>query len=289
MESVLSLKDSVYQQNSEEELASLKTKYNQQKQENLIIQQKLDLSRKNTVIYGGITFSFFGVVIAGLLFYNYRRKQRMLVESVKEEETRKRQAAIQEAAENERKRISADLHDNLGAYASAISANADDLMADDTATESLVHNIKSNADAILNSLNETIWVLNKAEINLTSLCDRFKTYVARIRSSYPDMFLNINENITEDRRLSPEAALNMLRIMQEAFHNAIKHSKGDCITVDISGGAKIEIIISDNGQGIVNTFNMNGHGIQNMEKRAKANGWQLSIVNGNGTRVKLST
>ncbi|WP_162944508.1 tetratricopeptide repeat-containing sensor histidine kinase [Flavisolibacter nicotianae] len=291
MENVLSLKDSVYQQNSEEELVGLKARYNQQKQENLIIQQKLDLSRQNTVIYGGVTVGFFGIVIAGILFSNYRRRQRRIVEQLKEEEARNVQQAILTAEENERKRISADLHDNLGAYASAISANADDLMlTGDPGTSTLVSNIKNNADDILNSLNETIWVLNKTEIFLSSLCDRFKTYVARIRDSYPDMLLNINETILQDICLSPEAALNMLRIMQEAFHNAIKHSKGDSITVEITGGPAIEVSIADNGQGMVQTVNLTGHGIKNMQRRARANGWTLTLERGevSGTIVKLS-
>lgn len=291
MESVLSLKDSVYQQNSEEELVGLKARYSQQKQENLIIQQKLDLSRQNTVIYGGITVAFFGMVIAGILFYNYRRKQSRIVEGLKEEEARNVRQAILTAEENERRRISADLHDNLGAYASAISANADDLMsAVDPATATIIYHIKNNADDILNSLNETIWVLNKTEIHLTSVCDRFKTYVARLRGSYPDIQLTINENVAEDSLLSPEAALNLLRIMQEAFHNAIKHSKGDCITVEISSGHTVEVSVADNGQGMVPVQNMPGHGIRNMQRRARANGWTLTLERGevSGTVVKLS-
>jgi signal transduction histidine kinase len=196
-----------------------------------------------------------------------------------------------EAQEAERRRISADLHDNLGAYATAISANVDDLLvANETGNKTIYHNIKSNADDILNSLNETIWVLNKTEIHLTNLCDRFKSYVTKISDSYPDILVNIHETITENTLLSPEATLNLLRIMQEAFHNAIRHSKGTCITVEIKGGTQVEISITDNGIGLGYVRKAGGHGLSNMEKRAKANGWQLTLKSekGNGTVVKLT-
>jgi len=292
LEKVLSLKDSVYELNSEKAIAEIRTRYNQQKQENLIIQQKLAINRKNSVIFGALIIVFFGIVIAIIVFNNYKKKQKLVVENIKAEEKRKAQQAVKLAEENERKRISADLHDNLGAYASAISSNVDDLVSDNGAVnDSAIVSIKNNVDDIINSLSETIWVLNKTEIYITSISDRFKTYVSKIRDAYPDISININENITNNTTLSPEAALNMLRIMQEAFHNAIKHSKGDCITVDIVSNNKIEVSIIDNGEGIMNIINSPGNGLGNMQKRAKANGWNLKVkkLQPKGTAVELFT
>ena len=290
LEKVLSLKDSVYQLNTEEALVEIKNKYYQQKQENLIIQQKLSLNRKNSALFGAFIIVFFGIIISLIVFSNYKRKQKLIVANIKEEETRKAHQAIMAAEENERKRISADLHDNLGAYASAISSNVDDMFnAKGRVSLSLINNIKSNADDIMNSLSETIWVLNKTEIHITSVSDRFKNYVARIRDAYPEISINLNENIKRNPTLSPEIALNMLRIMQEAFHNAIKHSKGDCITVEITSDTRIEISITDNGEGIMNNTRGDGNGISNMQKRARANGWKFEVKNiePRGTAVEL--
>jgi signal transduction histidine kinase len=292
IEKVLSLKDSVYQLNSEVELAEIRTRYNQQKQENIIIQQQLALNRKNTVLYVAFITVFFAVILTLLLFNNYKRKQRSIVEKIKEEEKRKAKQAVRAAEENERRRISADLHDNLGAYASAISANVDDLVTEyGSINDSAIINIKNNADDIINSLSETIWVLNKTEILITSISDRFKIYVSKIRDAYPEFSININENIITNTTLSPEASLNLLRIMQEAFHNAIKHSRGDSITVEIISDSKIEISIMDNGKGFTNKMGHDGNGIRNMQQRAKANGWYLKIkrLKPTGTAVELGS
>jgi signal transduction histidine kinase len=289
LENVLALKDSVYQLNTEKALVQIRAQYNHEKQENLIIQQKLDINRKNTALLIAIITVIFGTILSLLLFANYKRRQKQVVNNIKLEEKLKAEKAIIAAQENERRRISADLHDNLGAYASAISSNVDDLVSS-TANfdESVLENIKSNASDIMNSLRETIWVLNKSAIQITNVSDRFKNYMSRITEAYPGLTLNINEHIEDNKRLAPEAALNLLRILQEAFHNAIKHSKGDCITVDIVSNDGIEITVTDNGEGITD-ITINGNGISNMKKRAKANGWILHVKNGQpkGTVVEL--
>jgi signal transduction histidine kinase len=76
--------------------------------------------------------------------------------------------------------------------------------------------------------------------------------------------------------------------MQEAIHNAIKHSTGNCITVEISSHTRIEISVIDNGEGITCNI-VDGNGISNMKKRAKANGWHLEVKNvePKGTMVEL--
>jgi signal transduction histidine kinase len=51
------------------------------------------------------------------------------------------------------------------------------------------------------------------------------------------------------------------------------------------------ISIIDNGEGIINKKSIDGNGISNMHKRAKANGWNLifKTCEPKGTAVELST
>ena len=79
--------------------------------------------------------------------------------------------------------------------------------------------------------------------------------------------------------------------MQEALNNAIKHSKGTTITVEINCIEKLSITIIDNGEGIrASDSKHDSYGLKNMQSRATANGWQLTIKNGvhSGTRVMLN-
>jgi len=291
LEKIIVLKDSVYTTNSAEALAEMQTKYELQKKENLIIRQQIDISRQSYLFYGLLLLLFFAGIVAILLFKDYRRKQQMKATLLVEQEKRTTQEAILKAEENERRRIAADLHDNMGAYASAISANVDDLMLSNSHVDnSVLRSMKNNAAEIMLNLRDTIWVLNKEAIYLTGISDRFKNYIQKISSAYPGISIEIKETIVNNISISPENALNMLRIMQEAFHNAIKHSKCTNITIRITSNEKLQVEIIDNGTGIgIHQKSIAGNGLQNMQMRAKANGWQLTVGDAKptGTLIEL--
>lgn len=292
MEQVAALKDTVYAANSAEAMTEMEARYNLQKRENIIIKQKLDLVSKNYQLFGSLILLVLLLALAILLFKNYQARQKVLLISIQEEEKRKAHKAVVSAEENERKRIAADLHDNMGAYAAAISSNIDILMMKNPQSDvDLMESIKGNASDIMGNLRDTIWILNSDSIMLTAVSDRFKNYVNKLSNSFRHVSIDINEEIENNPVLSPEVALNTLRIMQEALNNALKHSNGNVIIVDIRCIDKLIITIIDNGQGIpINASKQDSCGIKNMQNRAKANGWQLSIKKGvhSGTEVVLN-
>jgi signal transduction histidine kinase len=290
LERIISLKDSVYQSNSAEALAEMQAKYELQRKENIIIQQKLSLVKKSYWMYGSLLLLGFGAMISYVLFRSYRRRQKLKLELMMQEEKRLGSEAIIRAEENERKRIAADLHDNMGAYASAISANLDDLMINHDGDQSMLLGMKRNVGDIMVNLRDTIWVLNREAILITGVSDRFKSYVQKIGRSYDGISIEIKEKITNNISFSPERALNMLRIMQEAFHNAIKHSRCTEIVIEIISEEVVTVRIGDNGIGIdVSATNVFGDGLHNMRRRAKANGWKLVVKNliPEGTEIEL--
>ena len=290
LEEIIAIKDSVYQLNSAEALAEMQAKYDLQRKENVIIQQKLNIVSKNSLLYGSLCLILFGAIISLLLFRDYRRKQRIVFQSMQEEEKHKAQQAVLTAEEKERKRIAADLHDNMGAYASAIAANVDDMMMEHPAEDNtILYRMKTNATEIMTNLRDTIWVLNKDAISITGISDRFKNYIVKIIQSYPAISTDVKENIVNDILLSPENALNMLRIMQEAFHNAIKHSGCTNITIEITSDECVQLRIVDDGRGFILQKDNLGNGLKNIQQRAKANGWQLKIESmvARGTSIEL--
>jgi signal transduction histidine kinase len=98
--------------NSAEAMSELKTKYEVQKKENTIILQQLALVKKDYFIYSSILFLVLVVLVIYFAFRNYKKREKL-----------KAQLSIASAEESERKRIAADLHDNLGAYAASIASN----------------------------------------------------------------------------------------------------------------------------------------------------------------------
>jgi signal transduction histidine kinase len=90
--------------------------------------------------------------------------------------------------------------------------------------------------------------------------------------------------------LTPQSVLHVLRILQEAFTNVLKHARAKHIRVATEVGAGcVSIEVSDNGHGFDGTPPVHCHGLDNMRRRAKAIGGELRIVqSAAGTTLSLS-
>ncbi len=69
-----------------------------------------------------------------------------------------------------------------------------------------------------------------------------------------------------------EQALHLMRILQEAITNVVKHANAteiilSCESLDYEGNTGIAIQVIDNGVGSVNQQSPSGYGIKNMQRR----------------------
>ncbi|MDQ2719983.1 MAG: hypothetical protein M3Z26_09545 [Bacteroidota bacterium] len=185
---------------------------------------------------------------------------------------------LQHEIQQERERISRDLHDNLGAYAAAIASNVAGIRSSGDGNNPIIlTQLKNNSQSIINQLNDTIWALNKEAISLTAVSDRLKIFLQKIQPNHPCINISIEEKIVNDQEISPASALHLFRIMQEGVNNALKHSEGNCIKILIESGEDWKISIMDNGKGMKNqtTKTDGGNGLKNIKTRAKQSGWQI--------------
>ncbi len=192
--------------------------------------------------------------------------------------------------QKERERISKDLHDNIGAQATALFYGIEGLEKE-AKTEKLI-NLKETTQDMMDGLRETIWALGKGSINITSLSDRFKLFMKKIGKHYPYIQLTVQENITIDKTLTAEQGLHVLRILQEALNNAIKHADAKNIFFIVDSNKNISIKIKDDGKGLGKKTTSNfsdGNGMINMKERAAIAGFQLNINSNNneGTIIDL--
>ena len=279
LKKIITLKDSLYKKNSAEALAEIEGKYEVQKKENIIVTQRLALVKKNYLLFSSLLLLLLLTTSALLLFRIYRKKQKMKLSFMMQEEKRLSSEAITRAEEKERKRIAADLHDNMGAYATAIIANVDDMIVNKkTDTDSAFTTLKTNAIELMSNLRDTIWASYKEKIFLTGISDRFKNYIKKIMPAYPHIKVEISEVISNDIPFPAIQALNIFRILQEACTNALKHSGASLIEVVFESDTILKLSVKDNGTGItdINYLN-NGNGIKNMKLRASESGLYLFV------------
>ena len=279
LKDIIVLKDTVYQKNSAIALAEMQAKFNVQKKENLIILQQLHLTRQQYIFYGLLLLLLFITIIGWLLFKAYRRKHAIKMQQMQEQEKLLSLKAVTEAEEAERKRIAADLHDNLGAYAASIASNIDHLSITETNTRTQValQQLKNNSQSIVSQLGDTIWALKKDALSLTAISDRIKIVIQRMQNNYPEVTFDVDENIETDHLLSPSNAFDLFQVIQEAINNGLRHSGGTHINILIEAREQWKISIEDNGKGIqqqkINGYE--GNGLSNMQNRAEHAGWKI--------------
>lgn len=84
-------------------------------------------------------------------------------------------------------------------------------------------------------------------------------------------------------------ALQVLRIIQEALTNVVKHSKARVIRIETEAAdADVRVRISDDGVGFPDDSRAGGRGLMNMRRRAEQLGGQIEFARSDGwTRVTL--
>lgn len=291
LSTIIQLKDSLYAQNAGDALAELETKYELQKKENIIMRQQYELSRNRFITFGLGALSLLGLLSGWLVYRNYRLTQKRKLERAMLEQKLMSFKAVEQAKESERKRIAADLHDNLGAYAAAISANVRNMQESETARQpEIIQQLDENAQHMVTQLGDTIWVLKNEHLPITKLADRFKLWTQRLIQNYPGVKYHYEEFIQNDIEFTPNKILQIFLVLKECVNNALKHSQCTDLKISFQSDSHWTIRIEDNGIGFNPDQRKKGSGISNIQKRVMESGWSVrwEAVAPQGTRITIS-
>ncbi len=195
--------------------------------------------------------------------------------------------------EQVRKRIAADLHDDIGSSLTQISIFSEVLqMRVDKTDEKVLEPLEfiaTSSREIVDAMSDIVWAINPQKDFLSELSGKMRRFAS-------DVFTARNIEFTYTASPSADIALgaNLRRevflIFKESINNIVKHAA--CTTVQIEldiGNSEIVLRLRDNGKGFKTTHQNGGHGLVSMNARAKGLGGKLDIVSGktSGTMVKL--
>jgi PAS domain S-box-containing protein len=205
------------------------------------------------------------------------------------------------AQENERKRISRELHDSLGQSLSAIKFKVDDITQQ--MRQSRHQKIAESLETILPIVQASIEECRRIRMDLRpSILDdlgilaTLSWFCRNFETTYSHIHIEKRINIREEEVATPLKTV-IYRISQEAFHNTAKHSKGDSIVLSLRKmEEKIELMIEDNGIGfdpgeiLSLDSSERGLGLNSMRERTELSGGTFVIAStqGKGTRVNAS-
>jgi signal transduction histidine kinase len=182
--------------------------------------------------------------------------------------------------QEERQRLMADMHDGMG---SQLISTLTALKVAPLAQADMVNLLQHCVD----DLRLTIDSLEPTHQDILTLLGNFR-YRMEPRLRLAGIKLNWQvDDIPDLNYLNPRKSLQLLRIVQEAFTNIIKHAH--CTEIDFHVKLQqdsILICITDNGKGVDGTEKP-GKGIGNMTRRAAQMGFVFNRAPENGYTVSV--
>ncbi|GAB3543159.1 ligand-binding sensor domain-containing protein [Spirosoma fluminis] len=186
---------------------------------------------------------------------------------------------VLQAQEEERQRLAADLHDDLGATLSVIKGQLQTLHRSVEGLETPIHLMEK---AIVD-LRHISHHLMPPEFVKIGLAEAIREVIRRAEINSDIHFLFIP--FGEERRLDDETELTIYRIAIELINNAIKHAKACQITIQLIFYPQyVSLLIEDDGRGYsIETQNERaGIGLRNIRSRVAYLGSKLIVDSGEG-------
>jgi len=278
------------------ELAELEIKYDTEKKENEILEQKLIIERQNQI--KNLTWIGLGILALIILGVMFVQKNRIKYEKKlrKEELTSLQKVndlkianALISGQEAERLRISQDLHDGLGGMLSTIKHQVE-MLGENMQTDELFNKTELLVDNACKEVRRIAHNMTPNALHLAGLKGAVEDVVHHVNS------LNIEaelEMIGDISIISEGITLHIFRIIQELVNNVVKHSEANTHLVQVVVENNfLDIIVEDNGKGMDMSASNNktGMGIENISSRvAYLNGHvDFDTRLGDGTTVTIN-
>lgn len=216
--------------------------------------------------------------------------------SVRKFKRRVEELERRQALENERKRISKDIHDELGANLTRIAILSEISKNDPGASNKLQANLEKIAETArttIDSMSEIIWAINPQNNTLDNLSAYLRKCAATVFEMTPvQCHLDFPETVP-DHPISAEFRRHIFMVVKETMHNIVKHAQATKMEMQlIAIDHTLEIRIQDNGRGFTpETLSTSGNGLRNMSKRMEEMGGKLDIQSQpqQGTRIRIFT
>jgi signal transduction histidine kinase len=194
------------------------------------------------------------------------------------------------AQEEERKRIARDLHDDMGQRLAVLSIGLEQL-ARVTAPSGIgsARDLARLAKEMVHDVHQLSHELHPAKLDILGLVGGVQCFCRDVSRQHG---LNVDfRHALGGRSPSPDIAVGLFRIVQEALHNVVKHAGSRDASVRLSERRDtLHLHVADRGRG----FDMRAHdgeglGLLSMRERVRVLGGTIVVRSapGRGTRIAV--
>jgi signal transduction histidine kinase len=194
--------------------------------------------------------------------------------------------------EVERQRIARELHDDIGQRIAALNIDLDRgaMEAGSEPARAYLRRLSAQAGEIAIDVHRMSYELHPSKLRLVGLVAALQSLCSEVSKQR-----NLDVRFTHAAMppvINPAISLCLYRIVQEALHNAARHSHARGAQVSVSGeDGQIALQISDSGVGFnPDHVRHDGLGLVSMRERAADLNGRLTIdaAPGRGTRITVS-
>lgn len=200
--------------------------------------------------------------------------------------------------EEEKKRVSQDLHDESGQTVVALTAALSILEKAIKAgeIEEALAEIEKNRRIIqemASKIKSIALRLRPPALDMLGLAAVLREYFSQCTQLNP-LKIEFNEN-TKGLKLNENIEIALYRIVQESITNIIKYSGASLVKIDLFlTGAKVQLVIKDNGKGFdlaeyQRQYDITKMGLRGIKERVDFFGGTFNIVSGpkSGTELNI--
>ncbi len=189
-----------------------------------------------------------------------------------------------------RRKISNDLHDDIGSTLSSINVYSQ-LAKSGTDNLEYINTIQTNAVSVINNLDDLVWNINPKNDALENVINRMRLFALPI---FTEKGIECVFKVKADNGqilVAPNVRADIYMLFKEMVNNVIKHSGCTvCCIFIIQKGKRFGLVVKDDGRGF-NMKNINPHrnGLRIMAERAKDIKGSIIIAStpGSGTQIRV--
>ncbi|MFG6119823.1 PAS domain-containing sensor histidine kinase [Thalassobacillus sp. B23F22_16] len=200
-----------------------------------------------------------------------------------EAELQRAMTRIIEVQEEERLRLSRDLHDGLGQNLYSHLITISRLSAE--MEHPLIDQMRDEATELIEEVRDISWELRPSVLDDLGLVPAIRSFLNRYSDHYD---IDVMFECVLDQRLGPHEEITIYRIIQEALTNIWKYAKVDRAWVTIRElDDVVRVMIEDQGAGFDKNQLSSGVGLFSMEERTRSVGGELEIISApdEGTKI----
>jgi signal transduction histidine kinase/ligand-binding sensor domain-containing protein len=197
--------------------------------------------------------------------------------------------------EQVRRRIAADLHDDIGSNLTRISLISEvaqrKLDGAGPPVREQLSNIGKLSRELVDSMSEIVWAINPNKDHVGDLSQRMRHFASDLLTARQIEFRFRAMDVDQNIKVGANVRREFFLVFKEAINNIVRHS--GCTEVDIELGAddqNLVLIVRDNGKGFDPNEARRGHGLVTMRERTNSLGGQLEIdsADGRGTTLRFA-